>query len=397
MQVSNEHYDYILFENYQLATHHLYDVKLIAKMLQTENLSVAIFDLYGQFDPADADGIPIIKWSPKNRLPDITWMKRQHSKLESLSKSLMFIRHRHAFLKEAMAFIKEQADNFYCGSLYNGMPTLFFELDKPCYWWGLRSSRMVLVPRNFIKSPLVELRKLVEKHRFIRNPYQRLFVSNRIILEEFVDLGIPRDRISIREERSISEIGSGRLDKLSPGISFLVIGMLRTEKNVPLTITAFEKANVPDSTLKLVGRSSAGYEEVIKKAMGKSANIERQNKYLEYTDFNESFQNSHFVLFADEEGPSCITNGTFTEALINHRPVVCPDCQPYTYYIDKFGVGIIYKKGDADSYAEALIKASNLGVGHFLNNIDRFLETILFDKAAKELIESINHNNETLQ
>lgn len=397
MQNESKHYDYIVFENYQLATHHLFDVKLIAKMLQSQGKRVAIFDLYGQFDSADTDDVHVIKWFPKSKLPDISWMKRQHSKWESVTKSLMFLRQRHVFLKEAMAFIKGQADNFYCGSLYNGMPTILFEVDKPCYWWGLRSSRMVFNIKSLIKSPLVELNKIAEKRKFLRNPNQRLFVSNRIILEEYVSLGIPRHRISIREERCIMEIGPYCLDKLSPDISFLVIGMLRPEKNVPLTISAFEMANIPNSVLELTGRSSAGYEEVINKAIGTSSRIKRQNKYLEYNDFNESFRNSHFVLFADEEGPSCITNGTFTEALINHRPVICPNCQPYTYYIEKFGVGLIYKKGDTDSYADALIKASNLGVNHFLSNIDEFLETILFDKAAKELMMSINLNNETLQ
>lgn len=387
------YYDFILFENYQLATHHLYDVMLIAKLLKSQGANVAIFDLYNQLSENEVKGIHVIKWEPKSQLPDVEWMQRQHSKWETLSKFHKYTKQRNRYLKEAKKFIIDHADNFYCGSLYNGMPTLFFDIKKPCYWWGLRSSRMRIRCKEMFQSPITAINKAIERFNFIRNPFQRLFVSNAIILEEFVNIGIDRERIVIREERCISSIGTKHLDKMTPNISFLVIGMLRPEKHIPLTVSAFKAANIPDSMLFLIGRSSAGYEPVIEDAIAYIPHILRQNKYLEYDDFNQAFQKSHFVLFADEEGSSCITNGTLTEALINHRPVICPNCQPYKHYIEKFGVGLTYEAGDVASYATAIKEAYRLGVNYFMENIDDFLSTIQFDIVGQELMKSINNIN----
>lgn len=388
-----KHFDFILFENYQLATHHLYDVELIAKLLSCQGISVAIFDLYNQFDASEKDNIPIIHWTSRNKMPDTDWMHKKHSKWATILKSIRFLKSRNAYLREARDFLSGKADNYYCGSLYNGVPTIFFKIKKPCYWWGLRSCRMNFSWRELLTSPILGINKLIEIYYFKRNPMQRLFVSNPIIFNEFIGLGIPKERIVIREERCIDSIGSSKLDYLTKNTSFLVIGMLRPEKHIPLTISAFKDASIPNSNLYLVGRSVGDYEEIIESSIASDKHIIRQNKYLDYSDFNDAFQMAHFVLFADEEGASCISNGTFTEALINQRPVICPDCQPFKYYIEKYGIGITYKKGDSISYAEALQTANKLGVEYFMGNIKEFLKTLDFSKVSKDLVDNIRKNN----
>ena len=391
-------YDYLLFENFILAKNHLFDVELIARMLQSQGIKVAIFDIYHQYEAETAGGIDIIHWQPQNVCPDASWMIRHHSKLDTIFKSVQFRWQQHRYSKEAKEFIENLADNFYCGSYHNGMSTVFFDIKKPCYWWGLRSDRLKLSLRKFMYNPLLGIGILRERRAFMRNPMQRLFVSNQIIMDEHAKLGIAHNRMVIREERCIDTIDSPALEQQTKNISFLVIGMLRPAKQVPFTISAYKKANIADSALKLVGRSALDYEKTIEQSMRNDARISRINMFLEYSDFNKAFQESHFVLFADKEGPSCITNGTMTEALINHRPIICPDYNPYKYYIEKYQVGIVYKSGSIESYSNALKKASELGTAHFLPAIDRFLTTILFDRVAKNLVESINKiENESIQ
>ena len=384
-------YDFLLFENYHLAQHHRLDVLIIAKMLKSQGLKVAIFDIYHEDRADDIEGIPVLHWSSKNPIPDDSWMIRKHTIFETLIKSNMFQWQLHCYMKEVKSFIIDKAKNFYCGSYHNGMSTVLFDIQKPCYWWGLRSERIRFTWHKCFPSPLTGLHILMERNLFLKNPHQRLFVSNQIIKDEFERLGVPRKRMTIREERVVEKTMDSNLNMLDQNVSFLVIGQLRKEKHIPTTIAAFKKANINGAVLKLIGRSQGEYEEVISKAIDEDNRIFRLNAFLEYDDFNKHFSSSHFVLFADEEGPSCITNGTMTEALINHRPIVCPNYNPYKYYIEKYGVGLLYEAGNEDSYASVLEKASKLGVQSFQPSIERFLHTIQFDVVAIKLVRDIKN------
>lgn len=216
-----------------------------------------------------------------------------------------------------------------------------------------------------------------------------MLTSNPIILEEHERLGVPRNRMVIREERVVEKQTEANLDALENEVTFLVIGQLREQKHVPLTIEAFKMAKIPQTRLKLIGRAREEHELEIMNAVNNDERIERLNAYLEYDDFYRSFSSSHFVLFADEKGPSCITNGTMMEALIHHRPVICPDYNPYSYYVNQYGIGLLYKAGDVVSYATTLEKAADLEVEFFQKNIDAFLDTIAFDKVAKQFANDI--------
>lgn len=382
--------DIILFESYHQARNHTFDVVLIARMIQSQGQKVAIFDLYHEVEEDVIEGIPVIHWTSKCKVPDDSWRVRKHSVWETLTKSKKFQYDQHRYMKEALTFIQDKADAFYCGSYHNGMSTVFFQLQKPCYWWGLRSERLRFSWRKCIPSPMSGLHIWMERKRFLQNPYQRLFVSNQIIRDEHERLGVSRDRMVIREERVVEKETDANLQALEKSVSFLVIGQLRKPKHVPTTIEAFRKANIEGATLKLIGRAQEEYEQEIQSAIASDNRIIRQNAFLEYDDFNKHFSESHFVLFADEQGPSCITNGTMTEALINHRPIICPNYAPYSYYIEKYGFGLLYKAGDTDSYAEAMRKASEMRVEHFQPTIEKFLQTIQFDVVAKQLAEDLN-------
>lgn len=388
-------YDFLLFENYHLAVHHKMDVVIIAKMLKSQGLDVAIFDIYHEDFDDDIDGIPVLHWTSKSPIPDDSWMIRKHSVLETIFKSKLFKWQLHSYMKEVKSFIIDKAKNFYCGSYHNGMSTVLFDIQKPCYWWGLRSERMRFSWHKCFPSLLAGCHILRERNLFLKNPNQRLFVSNQIILNEFERLGVPRKRMAIREERVVEKPMDSNLNMLDQNVSFLVIGQLRKEKHIPTTIAAFRKANINGAVLKLIGCSQGEYEREISLAIGEDNRIFRLNAFLEYDDFNKHFSSSHFVLFADEEGPSCITNGTMTEALINHRPIVCPNYNPYKYYIEKYGVGLLYEAGNEDSYASALVKASKLGVHFFQSAIEKYLHTIQFDVVATKFAREIK-NNQTL-
>lgn len=376
-------YDFILFENYHKAQNHKIDLILIARMLKSQGLKVAILNIYGEDNNKEVDGIEIINLPFKATTP-------QYHRIKLLGK-LEFLLWQRRYFKKVIEYITPLAKNFYFGSYHVLIPTALLKINKPCFYWGLRSSRMTNFARMLKNQDFINvLHAIKQKYLFMKNPKQCLFVSNEIIKKEFEGMGINTNRLVIREERCVEHATSSNSDKCSTHPSFLVIGQLRKQKNLPTTIEAFKLANIPDAKLCLIGRSQDKYEKEITAAINNDDRIERNNSFLEYDDFLNYYTKTHFVLFADEEGDSCITNGTFTEALIRHRPVIAPDYNPYSHYINKYRVGILYKPKDVDSYANALKQATALGVEYFQENIEKFLETLDFKKAAKDLVNNLN-------
>lgn len=387
------HFDFILFENYHLAYHHKIDVVLIAKMLKSQGLNVAIFDIYHEDKEDEIEGIPVIHWQSKQLPYDDSWMLKKHSVLKIVRESFRQSYQQYLYMKEVKAFIEEKADNFYCGSYHNGISTLLFSINKPCYWWGLRSDRFRFTIRKLFPSPLAGLHILFERKKFLKNQYQRLFVSNNIILEEHIKLGIPRNRIIIREERCINKKSNPRYNDLSPCLTFLTIGQLRPDKRIDLTVREFLTSSIKESEYVLAGTSQESYEEVITPCISGHNNIRRINEFLDHSKYNDIISQSHFIILADRKQKCSITNGTMMESFINYRPVIAPNYDPYKFYVEKYGLGILYNPDMNGDLCRAINEASKIDCKIFQKNIDIFLNTILFDKLAVRLIVDLNALN----
>lgn len=105
----------------------------------------------------------------------------------------------------------------------------------------------------------------------------------------------------------------------------------------------------------------------------------------------------HFLVLADVKEPSSMTNGTLSESLCNLRPFIAPNYPPYSTMVEKYGIGICYDPDIEDSQAIAMQKANQIGCEKFIPAIKRYLNTIMFDKVAKQVyndtINSINKLN----
>lgn len=391
--MNNQVLDFLLFENYHQAMHHKLDMVLIAQMLQSQGLKVAILNLYYEEGEDIIEGIPVLNLPFSTPIPNDQWQLKPKNKLHSLLSKIRFLWQQHWYFKKVIKYITPLADNFYCGSYHVLLPKQLLYMKKPCYFWGLRSSRMDKFLRKFLREPVEAIHAYQLKRAFFKNNNCRLFVSNEIIREEFISLGLNASRTIIREERCIKQIGNANLDLIDKHPSFLVIGQLRKQKNLPLSISAFKQANITNSHLYLIGKSEGNYESVIETSIDDDKRIERKNKYLEYEEFNQYFSQSHFVLFADEQGESCITNGTMMEALIHHRPIICPNYNPYRFYVEKYHIGLLYRPNDLDDYTRAIQDANIQGVSSFIPYIDKFLESILFNKTAQEFVQDIKKSN----
>lgn len=390
MEINNV-YDMVLFENFHSAYRHKFDVYLIARLLKSKGLNVAIVNIYNEDKQEDYPNIPLIQLPGLRKIPNDNLWLMNSSLIKRVFGAILFLIQQHFYYKRIVGYIEPLAESFYCGSYHLMMPACFFSSKKKCYYWGLRSHRMAELGKAFKDSPILAVRLWYLKKRFLSNNTQNLFVSNEIIKYEFLKLGVPEKRLIIRDERCIESPISSIQENRDITTSFLVIGGLRRQKNILFTVEAFIKASIPNSLLYLIGENKdEEYENEISKAISDSQNIVRVNKRLGYPDFNNYFSKAHFTLFADEQGKSTITNGTMMESLMCFTPIIAPDYNPYSFYVDKHKIGILYHHGDIDSYASALVEAHKVGRLHYENKIKDFLESITFDKVADRLFVQLS-------
>ena len=199
-------YDIILFENFHAAFHHKYDVHLIARMLKSQGMKVAILNIYGEDKPDDYPGIDLLDLPFHDSIPDDkAWLDCKGNVVKRLYYVICFLKQQSRYMRRVRAFVQDKADLFYLGSYHLTMPSEFLSLKKRCYYWGLRSYRMTGFWQTFKSNPFLAFRMADLREKFLKNNYQCLFVSNEIIKKEFIKIGVPENRLVIREERCIEE------------------------------------------------------------------------------------------------------------------------------------------------------------------------------------------------
>lgn len=386
-------FDFLLFENYHQAQNHKFDLLLIARLLQNAGLNIAIVDIYHEDNVDEMEGVPVVHLHYHHPIPNDKWQLHPKNKFLSMLCTFRFLWQQRRYMQHVWKEIEPLADRFYCGSYHLMMPMTFFKSKKPCYYWGLRSSRMTDFWKHFKRNPIIGIRMLRLKQAFMRNPSQCLFVSNEIIKKEFENLGVDDKRLVIREERCTDGTEEPHYETLSRNFSILTIGMLRPEKRIDYTVKEFLSASIEKSwTYTLAGKSQGRYEEVINNATRRHDNVRRINEYMDYERFYELIRESHFVVLADKQQLSSVTNGTMMEALINYRPIIVPNYNPYKYYIEKFGLGIMFNPERPGDLAQAIVKAERLGTRHFEDSIRNYLATIEFENVSKKLYRQIYNN-----
>lgn len=384
------HYDFLLFENYHQAKNHKFDLMLIAKLLQHAGLKVAVLDIYHEDNEEEKEGIPVVHLKYNHAIPDDTWQLHPKNKFLSMLSTFRFLFQQQLYMKHVWKDVEPLADRFYCGSYHLMMPMTFFKSKKICYYWGLRSSRMTNFWEHFRENGITGLRMLSLRKKFLVNPSQKLFVSNQIIKKEFEQLGVIDDRLVIREERVTTGKEMPCYDQLSHKFSLLTLGMLRPDKRIDYTVKEFLSLNESENwEYVLAGKGYDKYEPIIERAITGHKNIKRYNEYLEYNKFYELIRKSHFVILADKQQESSVTNGTMMEALINYRPIIAPNYNPYKYYIEKYGVGLMFDPDKKGALSMTIKKANEIGIKTFEENIRNFLKTIEFENVSKSLYQQI--------
>lgn len=385
-------YDFILFENWHQATNHHKDVGLIASMLNDCGYTVAVADVYQNINRNLIEGVPCI-----TILHKASFLDYPKSGLMSKWPFVKIVgainRHREAqHLKSVMKELEGQFKHLYCGSYYVKMPIGWLRKipDNSCaFFWGLRSVRLIQFKNNAFDFGGISSYFL--RHYFDRHTNLKFFVSDQLIREEFLKLGITPDRLVIRPERFIEDYSTGKEEENGYFV-LLSIGSLRPQKRIELIVESIFKLNDDDIQYIIAGASSQGYESIIEDRIEKTRYdaVKRINHRLTEDEFNGFINLADFLVLCDSPQASNVTNGTMNEALLAGVPIIAPNYDPYKFFVEHYKVGVLFNPDEAGSMESAIVKAKQLGREAFTESIHDYQSLYLKKNVVKDFAKSLN-------
>lgn len=379
-------YDFILFENTRNTDNHYKDLVLFSRMLKDCGYSVAIVNLFKEECMCVTPDIPHI--FPKTKCDD-SLKQLFHSKTPV--HKLLHIYKIEKYLNHVFNEIKDLSDNFYLGSLFLDFPVEFawkLPNDKKYFIWGLRST--VMNPKRYNFFTLSHHLCLRLKNFLLQTKNVFLVISDELIAEEFVDYGIERKRIIIRPERTTKEIIPVKKREVGTRLNLLSIGTLRAQKKVYKCIDALAMLQDPDITYIIAGKSKLkSLDDIIEKKSENVPNIVRKNYRIPDEEYKQLMANCDYFMICDESKGITITSGTMNEALLAGRPIIAPNEQPFSYYIKKYNVGILYDFHNTKSLAEAILKAQTTDFATYSIPMINYQKTLMYGNVLKRLKETI--------
>lgn len=381
-------YDFILFETFY-GTHYK-DMLMIAELLKDSGYSVAIAGLY-QESVIKRDGrFPLL--SVKAKCNATFTPSRSKNSLARVVSNLWNRFKIDCYLCKVIKELSPLANNFYVGTLYLGIPLLWLSRlpkDKKVFFWGLRSYFLTLYKEHKVS---VEGWTSWVLKRFFSNKTNTVFIiSEPIIKHEFESLGFSSDRLVLRPERAIKETCIKRIDRNDGKTQILIIGSLRYQKRIDLILDVVER--IEDKQIELVIGGKAvpdnGFDVWLNDRAKGIKGVRRVD--IRYTDeeFARQIEECDYLLLCDMKQLSCVSNGTMNDALLRGKPIIAPDYNPYKFYIERFGVGILYDLSNPSSITEALVKARTIDPSFFDKGILSYQRELLYSKVQKRFSEDI--------
>lgn len=383
-------YDFILFENQWTAVNHCKDLTIIARLLKLGGYSVAIANCFHEREYCCDSQFPIIDIQHTCNIEKNTLM---HSKIwfVRVIGQLLWRRKLNRFFRETITQLLPLTRNIYVGSYYPRLPTSVLTSipkDKNIFIWGLRSFWFKRKTKSFFKFH--ELNSLFLNYLVRHKDNIYFFVSDELIRKEFVELGFSSRKLIIRRER-VCEISHPLCNRNQTGrnesFNLLTLGMLRRDKQIERCINAVLHLGQEDINYIIAGRfhHDDGYHELLKAQACGSDAIDFRIGWMSNEAFENTFDEADFLVLCDKKQESCVSNGTMNEALLKFVPIIAPDYEPYNFYVNKYGVGILYDLNDENALASAIIKARQIGKRHFEANISNYISLLNINKVATEL------------
>lgn len=383
-------YDFVLFENTS-AVNHQKDVELIAKLMQAGGLNVAIAEVYNEREYCKDTTIPHIRFKRVFEDRFLLVEDEPNTALRIMKNQLILHRY-EKYLEYVVTELKGKTRNIYAGSHSNVYSFSWIRKVAPnikIYFWGLRSYR--LYEHKIAPFSLGGYNSFFNRKYFYKFSNVCFFVSDEMIRQEFINCGISSERLVIRRERTTKELHAPKTDGQDGAFKLLSIGTIRPEKQIEIVINALRKMDSSAIVYTIAGKTDerSGYEKVIEQASAGMPNVVRKNYRLSEEEFSQLMDDCDFLILCDKKQATNVTNGTMNEALLNGRPIIAPDYDPYRYVINKYDVGLLFNPTDESSLVNVIKKAAQSKASAYLEQLISYQKSLLFENVAKEFCSNL--------
>ncbi len=378
-------YDFVLFECFYTSINHLKDLCAIARMLKDNGYSVAIADVFHESQYCQVEGVPHIQIKSKCRA-SLVYSQSKWSFVRVLymnwNKFLIDL-----YLMDVINELKSVSKHFYAGTMQMWMPVLWIKRipnDCLCFFWGLRSYHLCFYKNKRLKEETWATWYLNKRLNSQKNI--KLFVSDDIIKQEYVNLGIDINRLVLRPERTIDEYSPVKMKKPNNKVRFLIIGSLRGSKRVDLIIDAYKEIKNTQCELIIAGKASEdkGFNKRVGFWTNNVPGLVRIDKRLSDEEYNQLIIDCDYLILCDEQDFSCATNGTMNDALLMGRPIIAPNYNPYRNIIEEHHVGMLYNLYSKDSIKNVFEHASTNETNSYVSSIHSYQKHFLYRTVMKD-------------
>ena len=166
----------------------------------------------------------------------------------------------------------------------------------------------------------------------------------------------------------------------------MTIGTIADTKNHLFALNIFEKFNLPFSYL-IAGPSMDKVGEEVQRRVACSTNPNLTGIFKNITDdYDSLIQGSEFLILPYDLKRGGRNSQVVYDAFRNLTPIIAPDIEPFKMYIERYGIGFLYKEGDENSFRATIEKAAAIPKEHFAENFGRLYKDLSFDKIKKDFL-----------
>lgn len=331
----------------------------VAELLDNKEFEVTFLDLNGSMREAYEGKIPMIN-KPKFK----TLVEEK-----PLGSSSLFLRHRNMLLrlkkwKDAYHSIAELDLDLVLVTSESYDP--FMYLFKPSFKYGL----FILNPRLYIYLPkstgsllravanrfyALRYKALVHGASFLVTTNEPSMISGLTTALDVKSLPwLPN--LDIKQVRSKIPVSNSLFD-------FITIGTLSRSKSHLLALSAFKKYGLPYRYL-IAGlpRDTVGREvenQVHKLERDTELTIQGEFGYISNERYVEILRSTRYCLLPYDFTRGNISSQVMHDCFKYGVPIIAPNIEPFTWYVERYGIGLLYKEGDISSLAEVVKQAMN--------------------------------------
>ena len=179
-------------------------------------------------------------------------------------------------------------------------------------------------------------------------------------------------------------------EKTATKRKFLTVGTVSDSKNHIFAVDAFEKFHLGFPYL-IAGKVLDKTGEEVQRRVENSNNPHLKGMFgnLPMDEYDGLIKESDFMIIPYDLARGGRNSQVLYDSFRGLTPGITPDGEPFRMYAEKYGVVLLYAKGDENSFRETIEKAATLSKNDFLPNFKKLYEDFSTEKIKERFLAPI--------